>query len=51
MGLFGLWWADWRLALVGYLASLLCVLPLASIIAARWLGRRLRRTDRHRQGE
>lgn len=49
MDLFCLWWADWRLALVGYLVSLLCLLPLASIIAARRLGSRLRRADRHRR--
>lgn len=42
---------DWRFALVGCLASYLCLLPLVSVFIARWIGNALRRADRDRWQE
>jgi hypothetical protein len=38
---------DWRFGLVGCLATLLCLLPLLSVLAARWIGNSLRRAGRN----
>lgn len=42
---------DWRFALVGCLTSQLCLLPLLSVLAARWIGNSLRRAGKDRWQE
>jgi hypothetical protein len=42
---------DWRFALIGCLVSYQCLLPLAAVCVACWIGNALRRADRNRWQE